>query len=273
MLKLPHSGGTPDMLSSLESYPQYGTGSIEIADGRILLPALIEGRPRLLLGKPGGSFVSLLEGNKDAAPPTVQLGNDQMALMVGGPSARTLAIASIKEGRIIRRFESTKGKVVWSVAASPDGKTLYYASSEAIWSVPTLGGSPRKICAGNTMAVDPNGRYLVVNLLEQSYARLERVPLTGGTPEPIHVTGDLPISHTLLDPGAVNKDGKLPISLAPRDSWFYGLGILDLATGKLSQVPLKYAGDVDSGGWGSDGDILATGYPMRAHIWRFRPTH
>ena len=50
------------------------------------------------------------------------------------------------------------------------------------------------------------------------------------------------------------------------------VGILDLTTGELKIIPINYAGDINVTGWASDDRILATATPMRAHIWRFRPT-
>jgi predicted Ser/Thr protein kinase len=270
VLRLPRSGGTPEVLASLESYSQEFAPPVEFSDGRIVLPTLISGRPRLLVGKPGGSFVPLLETNEDTAPPMVQVGDDEAALMVGSSPQRSLAIVSVKEGRILRRFDVTVGKQITGLAASPDGKDLYYLSSGSVWSVPSQGGSPHMICAGDGAAVNPDGRDLIVSLNEQQHVRLERVPLTGGPTQPIQVRGDLPVSPMLLGPDALNKDGKLLVSVAPRDSWFFGLAILDPTTGAVTRVPLNYTGDIMVAGWGSDGRILAIANPMRSHIWRFR---
>jgi hypothetical protein len=123
------------------------------------------------------------------------------------------------------------------------------------------------------MAVDPNGRDLIVNFIEQERVRLERVPLSGGPPQPIQVWDKILIQPYPLASGALNKDGKLLVGVAPTDSWYYGLGILNLATGKLTPVPLDSNDDLAMPSWTSDGHILAQGQAMRSHIWRFRPTH
>jgi Tol biopolymer transport system component len=273
ILRLPLSGGTPEVLESVESYTQYNAAPVEFPDERLLLPTLISGRPRLLLGKPGGSFVPLLETNEDSAPPMAQAGDDEVALMAGTPPGRMLTIASMKEGRIIHRFEATEGKRIDAVAASPDGKSLYYVSSGTVWSVPSQGGNPRKICAGDGIAVDPSGGDLIVNLNEQHHVRLERVPLSGGPVQSLQVRSDLPISPIPLGPNSLDKNGRLLVSVAPKDSWFFRLAILNLATGKLAQVPLNYTGDIMTPGWARDGRVLTTADPIRARIWRFRPVH
>jgi eukaryotic-like serine/threonine-protein kinase len=271
IVRLPESGGTPEVLASSEMYMNlYRIAPVEFPDGRFLLPTMNAGRHRLLLGNPGGSFVPLIETNEETAPPVVQLGNDELALMVGSPPARTLSIASLKEGRIIRRFKATEGKEIWTLASSPDGKDLYYVTSGSVWSVPSQGGSPRKICAGDSVVADPNGHDLIVSLQEQEYTRLERVPLSGGPAQAIQVKSQLAINSP-LGPNALNKEGKLLVNVEGTSSYFYRLAILDLATGKLTQVPLNYTGDIVVPAWASNGGILATASPFRAHIWRFRP--
>ncbi len=45
-------------------------------------------------------------------PPMAQLGSAEIALMVGEPSAQVAAVASVKEGRILRRLDATAGKQI-----------------------------------------------------------------------------------------------------------------------------------------------------------------
>ncbi|HEV2245213.1 MAG TPA: protein kinase, partial [Terriglobia bacterium] len=271
ILKLPPSGGIPKVLASIDSYTGDAYwGPVEFPDGRLLLPTIISGRRSLLVSESGGNAVPLLATNEGTAYPT-RIGEDEVALIAGSPPA--LAIASVKQGRIIQRFTATEGQKIDEVAASPDGKSIYYVSSGSIWSIPSQGGSPRRICAGDGVVADPNGRELIVKLNEQERVLLERVPLSGSPAQPIQVRSNLLLAPYQLSPGALNNDGKLLLTVAPKDSWFFGLAILDLATGKLAPVPLNYTFDVAHAGWASDGSILATGSPIRAHIWRFRPVH
>jgi hypothetical protein len=215
----------------------------------------------------------MLQGNEETSPPMVQVGNDEVALMVGSPPGQALAIASVREGRIIHRFTATEGIEINEVAVSPDGNFLYYVSSGSIWSISSQGESPRKLCAGDGVAVDPNGRDLIVNFVEREGVRLERVPLSGGPAQPIQVRSDLLLAPLRLAPGALNKDGKLVVDVAPKDSSFLGLAMLNLATGELKQIPVSYSGDMWVPDWASNGSILVTASPIRAHIWRFRPAH
>lgn len=89
----------------------------------------------------------------------------------------------------------------------------------------------------------------------------------------LQVRSDLPISPIPLGPNSLDKNGRLLVSVAPKDSWFFRLAILNLATGKLAQVPLNYTGDIMTPGWARDGRVLTTADPIRARIWRFRPVH
>jgi eukaryotic-like serine/threonine-protein kinase len=272
LLRFPSTGGTPEVLESLESYPvaAQNTGSVEFPDGRVILPALISGKSRLLLGQPGGNFVPLLQTKEETGPPFVGVGDGQVALMIGSPPADAVALASVKEGRIIRRFDDTEGKQILELAASPDGKTLYYVSSGSVWSVPTDGGNSHKLCAGDGVTPDPNGHDLIVDLIGQE-VRLERVPLSGGPAQEIPVKSKDPIVPLVLGPEAINHTGKMLIGVVPNDSWFFRLGVLDLASGAITRIPLNYTGDIMIAAWSSDGKILATADPIRAHIWRFRP--
>ncbi len=227
--------------------------------------------PACSWGCRGGNFSPLLETREDTAAPMARVTSDEVALMVGSPPARVLAIASVKEGRIIRRFEATAGKDVAALAASPDGDSLYYVSSGTLWSIPSKGGAPRKICAGDGMAADPNGKDLIVNLNEPERVRLVRVPLSGGPQQEIRVRSDIALSPYPLGPSAFNERGKALVQVDPADSWFFRVAILDLTTGELKRIPINYAADIMLSGWASDGRILATATPIRAHIWRFRP--
>ena len=85
------------------------------------------------------------------------------------------------------------------------------------------------------------------------------------------VRSDVSLGPYPLGPSAVNKEGKAVVETAPLGSWFFGLAVLDLATGELRRIPFSYTGDIELTGWESDGRILASAIPMRAHIWRFRP--
>jgi hypothetical protein len=53
------------------------------------------------------------------------------------------------------------------------------------------GGEPRKVRAGCYVAVDPAGRYLLVQVSENPIIRLIQVPLDGGAERELPRTGTL----------------------------------------------------------------------------------
>ncbi len=244
---------------------------VEFPDGRFLLTTLFAGRSQLLIGKPGGNFFPLVDTLEETSLPAAALKDNQVALMAGTGSLQTIAIASASDGRIIRRLQGCKGKTVTSLAASTDGNTLYYTVEGILWAIPSADGPPRKISAGDGVAVDPNGRDLIVSLVEKDGVHLVRIPVDGGTPQDIHVQTDLSIVPLALGASSLNKSGKLVIGVVPRDSWFFRAAVLDLASGKFTSIPLDFAGDVFMFGWTNDGHVLAYGEQMHSHIWRLRP--
>jgi eukaryotic-like serine/threonine-protein kinase len=133
ILRFAASGGKPAVLASFDPsalpYDILGA-AVEFSDGRVLLPSRVSGRFRLLLGKPGGNFVPILRGNEETAAPMARLGNDEVALMVGSPPAQELAIASVREGRIIHRFTATEGKQSQRWRHLPTGKLFITYPSE-----------------------------------------------------------------------------------------------------------------------------------------------
>jgi hypothetical protein len=271
LLRFPVTGGTPEVVASSETFPPELMQPLELSDGRFLLPSLPSGHARLLIGKTGGNFFPLVDTSEETGPPAALLPNNEVAFRAGTGSDQTIVIASARQGRIIRRLQGLKGKYVTRLAASADGKTLFYTTSENVWAIPVSDGTPRKICAGDGVAIDPNGQDLIVNLNENAGVRLDRVPISGGPRQHIRVQADLLIGPFPLGGNGVRKDGKILVGVVPRDSWFLSLAILDPATGKLTRVPLNYTGDLLLSAWAGDGRILTMGQTIRAHLWRFRP--
>jgi hypothetical protein len=122
------------------------------------------------------------------------------------------------------------------------------------------------------VAVDPAGSYLIVQLNGTPKVRLLRLPLSGGPAEEIRIRGDVPLNYISIGARAVRTDGKILVGIAPEDSYFFEVAILDPATGQLTRVPVDYTGDKVIANWASDGRILALGLQFRGDLWRFRPT-
>jgi len=271
VLRFSVSGGTPEMLAGPKSASTGQFETFQLPDGRVVLASVVAGRSRLVAARPGGEAVPFVETKEETSLPACRVGEGEFAFLLGPPDRAVVAVASLADGRIVRRLDGVPGNKVTDLAASPDGKTLYYVASGTVWAVSTSGGQPRRIAPGDAVAADPNGRDLIVQLNETEGIRLLRVAVSGGAEQPIPFQSALRLAPVELSPNAIGKDGRVVHSVAMADSWFYGTGILDPRSGKLERVPSSFAGDLLGPGWQDDGRILSSGWPLKATLWRFRP--
>jgi hypothetical protein len=269
LLRFSASGGSPELLAGSENASMYGFMTSLLPNGRVLLPSVFAGRSRLLAAKPGGEATSLIETKEETSVPACRVGEGEIAFLLGPPNSAVVPVASIADGRIVGRLSGIPGGEVADLAASPDGKTLYYVASRTVWAIPITGGQPRLIGPGDGVAADPNGKDLIVQIYEKESVRLLRVAASGGAEEPIPFRSTLRMAPVTLGPGAIGKDGRVVLSVAMADSWFYGVGILDPRSGNLDKVPLNFTGDLLAPGWQDDGRVLTSGWPLKVSLWRF----
>ena len=244
------------------------TEVLPLPDGRTLVSVLSGGGSRVMAIAPGQDASPFLGTAEETDGPLALLGKDRVALTIGTGASRTVAIASIATGQLVRRLP---GLNPGSVAGSPDGKTLYYVASSAVWAVPSGGGQPRRIRNGDGVAVDPGGRYLLVEVDDTNQVRLFRVPLSGGPEQEIAVHSPLRLAAGVhLTSNAVGADGRIVVTVAPPSSWFWPAAILDPRTGKLEVLPPGTSYDM-KGGWSGDGHIVYYAMGLQSTLWRFRP--
>jgi hypothetical protein len=182
-----------------------------------------------------------------------------------------ITLATHADGRITRRLESTRGVVCAALAGSADGSTVYYVDSGWVWSVSSSGGAPRKLRQGNAVAVDPASGDLVVQINDRAGIRLARWTPGGGPERPIPFHGNLRLTSSPIAGNALSPDGKLVISVSGKDLPFTSPAVLDVATGEVVPVPLRYEGDVLPSSWGVGGMLLGVGADSKTDLWRFRP--
>ncbi len=197
----------------------------------------------------------------------------QVAFVFGRPPAQTIAVASLADGRMVRRLERVRGVGIQGLASSADGKTLYYVADGTVWAIPASDGEPRKIRAGDGVVVDAGRQELLIKLHEKQGIRLVRVPIARGAERAISLPGDLRLTRAPFSPNAVGKDGRIALQGSTRDSWFWRPALLDPETGKLERIPIAYEADFDFPGWTSDGRIVRFALPIRSTLWRFRENH
>ena len=238
-----------------------------LPDGRAVWPERAAGRVRLMLLETGKQPVQLVNTAEDTAGPLTAAGPGEVAFMIGPTPRQTIALSTVSSGRITRRIAFDKGRID-AMATSPDGSTIYCVSGGMVWAVPVSGGSPRKIRAGDSIAVDGAANALFVVSMEHPQSRLFRVPLAGGPVTEIPLTGPYRIG-TPVNSGAV-RNGRFVAALGS-SRWYDPPGIFDLATGKSARIPLDYTGDFWRLAWSPDGNVIGEAFEYNTTMWKFTP--
>ena len=267
-LRFPVTGGIPERIASSGSFVMC---PVELPDGRIVVPSSAAGRRRLLVTSAGGSLKRLVDTQEQVSPPVAAAAGGGVVFRLGGIGSKpVLALASVEDGRILRRFDATGGVSPQTLAPSPDGKTLYYADGGEVWALDVSSGETRKLRAGHGVAVDAARDELVVQVNGPKGNQLVALPRSGGPERPIPLLGPLRLAATPVAPGAVGPDGRIAVTVASTDSWFWGVGLLDPVSGSISAVPVGFEGDVQFPSFGRDGTLRAVGVGTRSALWRFR---
>jgi hypothetical protein len=103
--------------------------------------------------------------------------------------------------------------------------------------------------------------------------QLVRVPLAGGTEEPIVLKGSVRLSGgSNLAPNAVAPDGRIIHRIVSADSWFWPAAVIDPRTGTVEVVPPGFNIDMNTPGWTRDGKIVMQALFMRSILWQFKPS-
>jgi len=249
---------------------------LQLPDGRIVLPSKTAGRDRLLVAVPGKPPVPLLDDSREeTAPPATLVGQRQLAFLAGSGPKRRLRLAAIEDDSI--ELEAVdlgvSGDRLSALAASPDGKTLYYVQSRQVYSVPTDGSAaPTKVVPGDGVAVYPATGELLIQRFEKTGGRLFRLPRPGGKLEEFLVKpGTLRLAPLQIGGTAINRDGCVLVASTTKDSCFWRPAILQ-PSGELQLIPVTYDGDIYPAAWAKDGKVLGMGYPLRTELWRLTPT-
>ena len=267
ILRFSPAGGPATVISTLPSQAVHrGMTTVFLPDGRALVPARRAGRSRLMLVEEGKEAVPLVSTTEETSGPATAVGPAQVAFTIGPEPHRTLAIASLSNGRVTRRIAFDKGEPQ-SLAASPDGNTLYCAAAGTIWSLAVAGGEPRKIHAGESVAVMPDGQSLLVHIVESGRTRLLEVQLSGGGEKEIPINGPFHLIESAITSSGI-RNAKLAVPLASLDSWFYQPGVVDLATGRMTGIPVDLLVDFHFEGWTADGLLMAWTHELRSTIWK-----
>ncbi len=258
-------------LSSVSALQTVQSIPLPLPDGRVLLTGRIVGRDRVLVMAPGKDPVPFVATDEETTGPLAMVGEDTFVFVAGTIPTRTLALASVADGRITRRLTRVDADGIQGLAGSPDGTTIFYVDSGTVWAVPAGDGEPRKIRGGNGVAVDPRGRELLISLNEPAGVRLIRMPISGGSEQAVPLPDDLRLSTTPLGGNAIGQDGRIAVRVTPIDTWFWPAAIFDPATGRVQRVPGGNQADMLSPGWATDGRLVTLALSAQGSLWRFRP--
>jgi hypothetical protein len=195
-----------------------------------------------------------------------------VAFLTGPPNAAPLlGIASRADGRLLKKHALPKGAVPSSLAASRDGKTVFFADGGTIWSVDVATGAAKSLCTGHGVAGFPEADDLLVQRNAASGVQLVRVALATLAETPVLVAGPLKLAPAPLSGGAVGPDGRVLVSAVSPETWLPAPAVLDPATGALALVPVRAAGEILTASWGRGGTILAMALGANGEFWSFRP--
>ena len=271
LLRFPPTGGVPDqvvtMAGSLMASP------VQLGDAGFLIPSQVLGKRRLLISTVDGQVRPFLDSAEQATPPACLVGANHVAFLsgaVGQPAM--LTVATMPEGRIVKRLEATRGIAPQSLVASPDGRTLFYVNAGSLFSVDIEGGIPKRMRAANGVALDarPHDPALVVQVNDNDGVKLFRMPLSGSSELSILFVSPLRIAPLPISGAAVGPDGRIAVTITSPDSLFRGIGLLDPVGATIERLPLVFDGDVQSPAWTRDGSLVAVGLSIRSSLWRFQ---
>ena len=257
-------GGRVERLATLAGAAAMDNFAV-LPDGRAVWPERAAGRVRLLLLESGKQPVQLVNTAEDNTGPLTAAGPGEVAFLIGPVPRKTIALAAVSTGRITRRIAFDKGRID-AMAASPDGGTIYCVAGGMVWAVPASGSAPRKIRAGDSIAVDAAANALFVVSKEHPQSRLFRVPLEGGPETEIPLTGPYRIGAP-VNQDAV-RNGRFVTSLGS-SRWYNPPGIFDLSTGKSALVKLDYTGDFWRMAWSTDGNVIGEALGWNSTMWKF----
>jgi len=270
VLRFPATGGVPQRIARYSNALSAAVSSVlPLPDGRVLVTGVASGGSRLLVTRPGQVPQRFVESDERTSGPMALAGNDRVAFLIGEPPEEQIALATL-DGRILSRLPCP-GALIADLAASPDGRTLYYVAGGELWALPIEGGAPRRIGTGDAVTVDPGSGDLIVRLGIRGEVRLFRQSPSGGESREIPLPHDgFDLARTGMGSRAIRSDGLLAVALMPSNSWFWGPGVLDLRTGKSRSIPIAFEADVYQPSWTADGALVAGASEYRTQIWRYR---
>jgi hypothetical protein len=234
-----------------------------LPDGRAVWTEVNGGRKRVMVVEAGKDPVPLVSTREETFGPLTAVGAGEVAFMIGSNGNPSIGLAALANGRVTRQLSFDKGSVT-SIAASPNGKTIYAVAEGLVWALPITGEAPRKIRTGDGVTVEIATQSLVVFMQQPGNNRFIRTPLAGGPEQ--EIPGSFRLAG-IVDPGSI-RNGRLVAPLAG-PHWYWPPGIFDLASGTSERILLDYTQDFHHMAWTPDGSVMAVAAGFRGSIWKF----
>ena len=254
--------------------PIGGSGMIPLGAGSFLVDSTQGGKSQLKVFRVGLRSQNLLESSEESFLPAAKIGSSSVAFLLGSESAANIAIATLPDGRIIKRFRFNVS-LVRSIVATPDGRRLYFSDGAEVWSIGTNddeNAKPVPVTKGASVAIDPAGKYLYIVRTRTEPRPLVRIPIAGGPAETLAIPPQYTISDDPLSPAAVDASGRVVFEIDSPDSWFERIALIDPSRKTFTVIPVQFSGDIWLPGWESDGRIAAIGERLDSTLWRYRPS-
>jgi hypothetical protein len=248
-------------------------GMLPLDAGSFLFDRFEGGKRHLKIFRAEVGSRNLLESSEESFLPAARVGNGSLAFMLGPQEAPHIAIATLREGRIVKRF-SFNAAAVTSIAATPDGDKLYYCDHGKVWwiSAKDENGKPVLVTEGDSIAIDAASKYLYIKRMQKGQRELVRMPLAGGQVEALAIPPEYTISDDELSPAAADASGRILFEVDSADSWYERIAIIDPSRKTFAVIPTAFSGDVWMPGWLSDGRIAAIGARLDCAMWRYKPS-
>jgi hypothetical protein len=248
---------------------------VPLGTDSFLIDRFESGKRRLNVFRVGLGSQNLLESSEESSLPAAKIGTGSVAFLLGSEGAKNIAIATLRDGRIIKRFRFDASSV-FSITAAPDGRRLYFSDGQEVYTIGTDeddGAKPVPVTKGASLAIDPAGKYLYIVRTRAVPRPLVRIPLAGGPAEILAIPPQYTLTGSPLSPAAVDASGRILVEVESLDSWFYLVGMIDPSRKTFTLIPTGFAGDLFGPGWTSDGRIAATGLRTSSSLWRYKPMH
>ena len=151
-------------------------------------------------------------------------------------------LVSVEDGEKQRLTSAPPSSADFSPAFSPDGKTLAFIrssglSSEDIYLISAQGGTPRRLTADEgritSLTWTADGREIVFPSNRGGGSSLWRVPISGGTPERVSVTG-----QNAYSPAISRQGDRLAYNVSFLDSNIWRMGTTNAGDRQTSPTRL-----------------------------------